>query len=640
MSDLRSISENLKSQIARLFRRQRRGRLVRHYFLISLLLIAGGLISSAALEIYFRYRESQEQIARLESETAAVAALKIERFVQDIVFAIKASTKSREIMQGRVSPEYRFELKRLLYLTPAITEAVALDIDGVKQAHVSRAGAVSQDARSDFASSPGFKRALKGQPDYGPVYFVQNSEPYMTIAYPIEQFAGTVIGVLQAEVNLKLVWDIVSNIRTGEGGYAYVVSRSGDLIAHRDISLVLQRRNLAHLAQVKGAFEVVSGAPRPRVMLASNLEGKKVISSNAFIPSLQWLVIVERPAEEAYAPLYAAMLRTSALLLVGFSMAVLASLFLGRRVVRPLEALRRGVERIGKGDLDHRLDLKTGDEIEILADEFNEMAARLREAYTGLEYKVAERTQELTIANEKLGEASKLKSQFLANVNHELRTPVSAVIGYAHLVLRGTEGQISQLQRENLEDLLRNAERLLSQIDSLLEFSKIEAGKVEAHVELVKVNEVIQAAISTIEPTLNGGGVRIIREIAPGMSALNTDREKLRQIILNLLDNSVKFTDRGEIKIAASQQNGSLKLVVSDTGIGIPKGELDKIFEEFHRGDLSSTKNYRGTGLGLAIVKQFVNLLGGEVAVESEVGKGSVFTVTLPVDRGDSVSLG
>ena len=113
---------------------------------------------------------------------------------------------------------------------------------------------------------------------------------------------------------------------------------------------------------------------------------------------------------------------------------------------------------------------------------------------------------------------------------------------------------------------------------------------------------------------------------------LNTDREKLRQIILNLLDNAVKFTERGEIKISASQQNGSLKLVVSDTGIGIEKEDLNKIFEEFHRGDSSSTKKYRGTGLGLAIVKKFVNLLGGEVAVESEVGKGSVFTVTLPLD--------
>jgi signal transduction histidine kinase len=195
------------------------------------------------------------------------------------------------------------------------------------------------------------------------------------------------------------------------------------------------------------------------------------------------------------------------------------------------------------------------------------------------------------------------------------------------------------LQKENLQDLLHNGERLLNQIDSLLEFSKIEAGKMEMHVEPVGVNEVIQGAVSTIEPTLNGAYIRIIREIGSDLPALNTDREKLRQIVLNLLDNAVKFTERGEIKIAASQQNGSLKLVVSDTGIGIPKEELNKIFEEFHRGDSYGTKNYRGTGLGLAIVKQFVNLLGGEVAVESEVGKGSVFTVRLPVDHGERVSV-
>jgi signal transduction histidine kinase len=638
MSNLKSKIENLASQIIPLFRRRRRGRLVRHYFLISLLLIAGGLISSAALEIYFRYRESQEHIARLEREAAAVAALKIERFIQDISTAIKSSTKSREVMESRVSPEYRFELKRLLFLAPAITEAVALDSNGVKQAQVSRAGAVSHNTTVDFSASPGFQRALRGKSDYGPVYFVQNSEPYITIAFPIEQFAGTVIGVLQAEVNLKHVWDVVSNIKAGQAGYAYVVSRSGDLIAHRDISLVLRRQNLSHLTQVKAASQAASGAPRTEVTVGHNLEGKKVISSYAFIPSLQWVVIIERPAEEAYTPLYASLLRTSALLLVGFSMAVLASLFVGRRVVRPLEALRRGVERIGKGDLNHRLDLKTGDEIEILADEFNEMATHLREAYTGLERKVAERTQELTIANEKLGEASQLKSQFLANVNHELRTPMSAIIGYARLILRATEGQISRLQRENLEDLLRNAERLLNQIDSLLEFSKIEAGKMALHVEPVKVNEVVQRAISTIEPTLNGAHVRIVREIGSDLPVLNTDREKLGQIVLNLLDNAVKFTERGEVKIVASQQNGSLRLVVSDTGIGIEKEDLNKIFEEFHRGDSSSTENYRGTGLGLAIVKQFVHLLGGDVTVESEVGKGSTFTVNLPLEYGEGGS--
>ena len=472
--------QNLKSKIQNFrllsflqtFRRRKRGRLVRHYFLISLLLIAGGLISSAALEIYFRYRESEEQIALLEQQAAAVAALKIERFVQDIVTAIKSSTKSREVMQGRVSPEYRFELKRLLYLTPAITEAMALDIDGVKQAHVSRAGAVSSDARSDFAPSAGFQRALQGKPEYGPVYFVQNSEPYMTIAYPIEQYAGTVIGVIRR--GKPNTFGMSSQYPNRGSWLRLCVTRSGDLIAHRDISLVLRRQNLAHLAQVQTAFQVASGAPRPKVMLASNLEGKRVISSHAFIPSLQWMVFIERPAEEAYTPLYASMLRTSGFLLVGFSGGA-GELVCGRRVVRPIESLDAVWNESAKGfDLPPRS--KTGDEIEFSPTSLTS-GGHLRDAYTGLERKVAERTQELTVANEKLEEASQLKSQFLANVNHELRTPVSAIIGYARLVLRATEGQIAPLQSENLRDLLNNAERLLNQIDSLLEFSKIEAAR-------------------------------------------------------------------------------------------------------------------------------------------------------------------
>ena len=631
--------QNLKSRIQNFtrlfflqgFRRRRRGRLVRHYFLISLWLIAGGLISSAVLEIYFRYRESQEQIARLEREAAAVAAVKIERFVQDIVTAIRSATKSREVAQSNLSPEYRFELKRLLYLAPAITEAVALDTSGVKQAHVSRAGAVSPSASSDFSATPGFQRAIQGSPDYGPVYFVQNSEPHMTITFPIEQFAGTVIGVLRAEVNLKHVWDVVSSIKAGEAGYAYVVGQTGDLISHRDISLVLQRRNLGHLNQVKAAFQAASGTPRPEVTLADNLDGKRVISSYAFIPSLQWVVIIERPAEEAYAPLRASTLRTAALLLVAFTMALLASLFMRQRVVRPLETLRRGVERIGKGDLDHRLDMKTSDDIEILADEFNKMAAHVKEAYTGLERKVAERTHELTVANAQLAELNQLKSQFLANVNHELRTPLSAIISYAGLVLNETQGQISPLQKENLQDLLKNAERLLTLIDSLLDISAIEAGKIEVRIAPVQVEEIVRSAVATIESTA-GNHVHISRHITPNLLVVNTDHDKLRQILLNLLDNAVKFTERGEIRIDVIQQNGSLKLAVSDTGIGIPEQDLNRIFEEFHRVGSLNGKKHRGTGLGLAIVKRLVGLLGGSIEVSSKVGEGSSFTVTLPLD--------
>jgi signal transduction histidine kinase len=245
----------------------------------------------------------------------------------------------------------------------------------------------------------------------------------------------------------------------------------------------------------------------------------------------------------------------------------------------------------------------------------------------------------LTTVNEKLADASEHKSRFLANVNHELRTPLSSIIGYARLLHRGTEGQISSLQRENLDDLLRNAERLLGLIDGLLDFAKIEAGKMDVHIEPVRVEEMIQTTVATVEPMLDGSSVRLVRDVPPSMAPLATDPEKLRQIILNLLGNSVKFTDQGEIRISACQENGHFKLAVADTGIGIEKADMDRIFEEFDRGRLQNDGNYRGSGLGLAIVKRLVELLGGSVVVESEVGKGSTFTVTLPMKSGSGESV-
>jgi signal transduction histidine kinase len=610
----------------------RRGRLLRHYFLISAFLIAGGLITSGILEVYFRYQESREQLAFQQRQAAIVAALRIQTFIHDIETAMKAATKFQSTGGQEIAAEYEFELKKLFYLAPAITEAAVIAVDGNARAYTSRSRAVSSDAKRDFSGSAAFQKALQGQSYFGPVYFVRESEPYITVALPLERYAGRVMGVLQTEVNLKYVWELISAIKQGRAGYAYAVTRAGDLIAHPDMSVVLQHRNVAQLSQVKAAFQPALGVTQAKAVIANNLSGDKVFSSHALIPILDWAVIVEQPVEEAYEPLYGSMLRTSSLLLVGLVVALLASLFVARRVLGSLELLRKGTERIGGGDLDFRLNIKTGDEIEVLADEFNNMTQHLSEAYTGLERKVAERTQALTTANERLEAASKHKSEFLANVNHELRTPMSAIIGYGRLVLRETEGQIPQLQRENLQDLLHNAERLLNQIDGLLDFAKIEAGKMEVRVEPFSVTEVIHWAASTVEPILNGGSVQIVREISPGIPAMNTDREKVRQIILNLLDNAAKFTERGEIKISASQQNGSLKLVVSDTGIGIEKEGLNEIFDEFHQGNLSSTKKYQGTGLGLAIVKRFVGLLGGEVVVESEVNKGSVFTVMLPLD--------
>jgi len=577
--------QNLKSKM---WGRGGGGRLIRHYFLASVLLISGGLITSGLLELYFRYQESWEHFGQIQNEVAAAAAFKIENFVEDIERSIRAATKTREIVRDGLTPEYQWELRRLLVNAPSITQAIAYDLNGSKRAAARRSGPVLTQTKWDPPAPVVLQSAQQGKTHIGSVYFPDGTGPYMTIAVPIERYVGEVIGVLQAEVDLKAVWEVISDIHVGKAGHAYLVARSGELIAHPDISLVLQKRNLAQLDQVKAAFQSDTGSSNSKALVTNNLIGKKVFCSYTVIPSLGWAVFTELPIQEVYAPLYASMLRTTSLLLVGLGMALLASLLLRRRVVRPLEALQRGVERISAGDLSSRLELKTGDELETLSQEFNLMAANLKDAYESQERKVAERTKALSVANQKLEDVSQHKSDFLANVNHELRTPVSAIIGYSRLMLRETEGQISQLQRENLQDLLHNAEHLLDMINSLLDLAKIEAGQLEVRVEPVQINTLIEELLTMVTPMVRHDRVRLIRDMAPDILTLNTDPEKLRQIILNLLSNAVKFTEVGEIKVSASRSSGAVKLSVSDTGIGIREEELPYIFEEFHQGDMSN----------------------------------------------------
>jgi signal transduction histidine kinase len=615
---------------------RRRQRLVRHYFFYWVMIISAGLITSGLLEVYFKYRESWNHFAVVQKEIATSTAFKIDTFVREIERTMRAATRSREIVRDGLTEDFKWELRRLLVNAPAIMEAVAFDRDGVKSAEAQRLRRPVDHERWLFEHPAVSNITLHGKSYFGPVSFSEGTGPYMNIVVPIERYAGNVIGVLYAAIDLKHVGQVISNVRVGDAGYAYLATGDGQLIGHRDLSLVLQKRRLESADRMKAGGGTDLDTGKPNAFVGRNIEGYKVIASYASLPGLGWTVFVEQPIDEIYAPLYASLLRTSGAFMVALGAALLATFLVRRRVVRPLEALRRGVGQIRSGDLTARLDIRTGDEIEALADEFNEMAAHLNDAYATLERKVMERTRELSAGNEKLAAASEHKSRFLANVNHELRTPLSSIIGYARLLRRETAGQITSMQEENLTDLLRNAERLLGMIDGLLDLAKIEAGKVDVQIAPVHVAEVIQDAVTTIEPMLDGQPIRIIPEVPAAMPRVSTDREKLRQIVINLLGNAVKFTDRGEIRISAFQENGHFKVAVADTGIGIERGDLDRIFDEFDRGRLASAGSYRGTGLGLAIVKRLVDLLGGSVAVESELGKGSTFTVILPASLDSS----
>ena len=303
-----------------------------------------------------------------------------------------------------------------------------------------------------------------------------------------------------------------------------------------------------------------------------------------------------------------------ALAVGSIGLALLLGYAISWSVIGPVEQMDARLREIASGDFSRHVEVLNRDELGALAVNLNRMNDELGQLYQQLEA------------------ANRYKSQFLANVSHDLRTPLNAIMGFTRMVLRKTEGGIPDLQKENLKKVLISSDHLLNLINGLLDLSKIEAGRMEVFAETFQLEEVIQMTAATVEPLLKDGRVRLTREIAPDIPDLNTDRQKLKQIILNLLSNAAKFTEQGEIKVSAWKENGLLKLVVSDTGIGMKEEALDHIFEEFRQADTSTSGKYGGTGLGLAIVKKFVNLMGGDIDVESEVGKGSKFTITLPIN--------
>ena len=373
-----------------------RGSLFRKYAVLFVVLVSGALFTSGALEIYFSYQENKEALVTLQREKALGAAARIEQFVKEVERQIGWTTQPSIVAPAAAMEQRRADYFRLLRQVPAITEVSYLDAEGREQLRVSRLAMDVVGSGASFAKEPRFRDPKAGKTYFSLVYFRKESEPYITIALA---GSGQAAGVTVAEVNLKFIWDVVSQIKIGKAGHAYVVDSHGHLIAHPDISLVLKKTDLSSLDQVKAALAVAAqGAVMPSI--ARDLDGRQVLSASAPIAPLGWAVLIEQPLLEAFEPIRWSIFRTIGLALFGVLLSVLASLLLARRMVRPIRALTEGAGRIGAGDLGHRLEVHTGDEIERLAEQFNRMTSQLRESYANLEQKVEERTRELSEALE------------------------------------------------------------------------------------------------------------------------------------------------------------------------------------------------------------------------------------------------
>jgi signal transduction histidine kinase len=256
----------------------------------------------------------------------------------------------------------------------------------------------------------------------------------------------------------------------------------------------------------------------------------------------------------------------------------------------------------------------------------------IREAYDALEQRVSERTAELSAANDRLQELDRLKSQFLASMSHELRTPLNSIIGFTSLLRQGLSGPVNAEQKKQLDIVQTSSKHLLTLINDLLDVSRIEAGRADLEFDTFDFAAVLAEALRILKPMADRKGLETVAELPAETIPMTGDRKRTLQVLLNLVNNAIKFTEEGRVRIQASTEADRLRVVVSDTGIGIKAEHIGMLFEAFRQVDGSARRIYEGTGLGLYLCRKLLRMMGGEIHVESDYGVGSRFTFTMPLE--------
>ena len=314
----------------------------------------------------------------------------------------------------------------------------------------------------------------------------------------------------------------------------------------------------------------------------------------------------------------------------GAALTVALYFFLRRQILIPIEELRAVTGRFNAGDRQARCRVfDERDELGKLATAFN----ALLELVADQEELRAEQMSEIKAKNEELARSTHLKSKFLSMISHELRSPLNSIMGYAELLLDEVDGRLNPEQREDILAIRRSSEHLRRLIDDILDLSKLEAGRMRVELRAVSLNEVVKESEAVIQPMVAQKGLLFATVSESGEILVRADRHRLRQVIINLLTNAAKFTEKGGITVKMWCEGSDGLFEVKDTGVGVPADQIERIFEDFHQVDAEVTRRHGGTGLGLPIVRHLLHLMNGEVTVTSAPGEGTTFTVRLPLAR-------
>ena len=587
----------------------------------------------------YTVRQIKRDAAELQVELASVTAQRIHNFVRRKIerFSDNADAVS---LYPLGSKEQQLLLRLLVKNDSSFSDASIIDARGMEVLKVSDRRVYFPSDFSDQSKAAKFIKAFKGEDYISPVYTSTRAQPYVTLAIPLWGAAQSIVGVASAEADLSFLWDVIGKIHFATAGYGYLVDEHGNLIAHKDAALVLKRIDLRQVAGVQRFLRNPTRSDSTPAHEGRGLMGSPVLATYWPVPELGWAIVLEEPLDAALANVEILKRSALVLLVMGLLVGTAVIAWVSSRMTGPIRELHQGAKIIGSGNLDYRVDIKSGDEIEWLGEEFNKMAGELKVSYATLEQKVKDKTGELEKSNSELEQAyssllmaNKAKDEFLSVMSHELRTPLNVIMGYSGMIKEGILGTINPEQSQALGKVIGRSSDLLIMITEILQATSIEAGKVQLEKHDIQLKDLLENLKSNYEIPLSNG-IAINWDYPLDTVTLHTDSAKLKHILQNLINNAIKFTSQGSVSITAKyiSQARAAQFQVADTGIGIPQEMLPSIFEMFHQVDSSETRTYGGVGIGLYIVKKYTDLLGGEIQAKSALGKGTTFTLTIPAD--------
>lgn len=593
-----------------------KARLARRYFLV----IGGGIslvmLIAIAIETPLSYRATLARVGDVQMAELRAAGSRVQDYLNGIQQMLKESAGIPWSIRPFTDDDRRAELHRLMKLVPAVDSLASVDAEGISTLFVSRRE-LDRPVAARFEHVELLRQAETSGLAVGSIGLRSGVEPVVSLvvrgAPPGREF-------LVAELNLRNVSDIIRQLSIGSAGHAFMIDARDHVVAHRDPAATLLKpseRSQRQIAAIRERLRAGQGIATPFEI--ENSDGVRVLASAIVLPGLQWAIVAEEPLEAALAPVRTTVYRLLALLAAGVVMAFFLSAVLARRLSRPILALRESARKIARGELDSRIEINTGDEIEDLGKDFNRMAHQLQDYTTGLERMVDEKTA-------KLQEAMRARSLFLAAASHDLRQPLYAISILADTVASQdlpADAKASLAKQREAIAVLRGL------FDNLLDLSRFESGEVHARIRPIHLREILMSLAAEYEVIAKAKGLAWRCEIPDAWAS--TDPELLRRIISNLLSNAVRYTSSGEVAMEARVVGNAIEVHICDTGIGIASEHQARVFEEFVQLENPGRDRDRGVGLGLSIVKKISDLLVANLRLESALGKGTHVRFNLPV---------